>query len=239
LFNFLAMRKRPAFTLIEILVVVAIVAMLAVVAIANFGTVRQSVKMDYTADALVDLINLQQNKARSGRQETDSAGTGEPLCYGVGFSMDKPYVQVIQAQYVSVDMNIDPTNADFCNMQNSTAAPFEQFEDNKLTGIEKFGIAANEMTIMFRPPEARISFGSENASFTNDPKVTVTFSSANGKETRSFTVDAASGLAERVGTGSRVRPRMPGLTRPPVVRPSLRQVSPANMNNTLFNVLND
>lgn len=217
------MSDRPAFTLIEILVVIAIVAMMAVIAIANYGFVRQGAKMDYTADALVNLVNQQQSAARSGKRAPDSDGVEKPLCYGVSFSKEKPFVQTVQAPYISVDIKINPNDADFCNMKESVSTPFEQFEDNTVSKIEKFGLSAEEITIMFRPPEARISLGSEKLVYQNDPTVGITFQSVSGKDSRSFKIDTASGLVERVGTAASkpvtgtkipVSTRTPVLTRP-------------------------
>jgi prepilin-type N-terminal cleavage/methylation domain-containing protein len=196
------MTDRPAFTLIEILVVIAIVAMMAVIAIANYGSVRQGAKMDYTADALVNLVNQQQSAARSGKMVADADVEGKTVCYGVIFSKEKPYVQTVQAPYISVDIKIDQNNADFCNMKESVPTPFEQFEDNTVSKIEKFGLPVSDITIMFRPPEARISLGSEKLEYQNDSTVNITFQSVSGKDVRSFTIDMASGLVERVGTGA-------------------------------------
>ena len=208
--------------MIEILVVVAIISILAVIAIASYGTARQRAKMDYTADALVNLVNRQQNSARSGRQEVDASGAGEPVCYGVSFSKKAPYVGAVEAPYIAVDTAINPNDADFCYMEKSVTTPFEEFEDDKVVKIVKFGVEANELTLMFRPPEARISFGSEKPGFENDPKVTITFQSGNGKESRSFAIDSASGLAERVGRTA---------SGPTTVRPS-------SVSNAVPNILN-
>jgi len=215
------MRNRPAFTLIEILVVIVIVSMMAVIAIANYGLVRQSAKMDYAADALVNLVNRQQGNARSGRQEVSSGETGGPLCYGVAFSKEEPYVREVTAPYVSVDMTVNQNLADFCNMEKSTYTQFEQFEDNKISKIDRFGADANDLTIMYRPPEARISFGSENVGYENNPVVTITFQSVNGKESRSFTIDTASGLAEKVSTVPRQPGTGTGVLKPKPIMPSV------------------
>ena len=193
--------------MIEILVVIVIVGMLAVIAVAAYGSARQRAKMDYTADALVSLVQQRQNLSKSGRQVLTASGeAGKPTCYGVSFSKDeKPYVEVIEAPYVSVDTSIDATRSDFCHMDESKKTPFDQFEDNKITEIEKFGLPAESILVMFRPPEARISFGEEKQDFTNDPVVTITFKSANGQEQRSFSIDVSSGMAERVKSPTAVK----------------------------------
>ncbi len=192
------MRKRPAFTLIEILVVIMIVAMLAVLAIASYGSTRERAKMDIAADTLVSLLNQQRSLSRSGRSDNST-------CYGVYFNKNgRSQVELLQAPYVSVNVEINSTKSNFCDMRQDKLVrqPFDQFEDNKISEISKFGVATDSLAILYRPPEGRILLGNldnpDNPGSISNPEVTVTFKSANGKEQRSLTLDVSSGLAELV-----------------------------------------
>lgn len=203
--------------MIEILVVAFIVSLMAVLALASYGTSRQKARMDFAADSLVSLVGQQKSSARGGRQ-TGSGAAGEPTCYGVGFSTGSgDNVEIVEAPYVSVDLNVSKDKGDFCNMAKSVKRPFDQFENNKITSVLKYGMPVQNIILMFRPPEGRISFGDANPDYTGNPKVTVTFASAGGNDRRSFAVDITSGLAERVET------------------PILKKVSPAIANPTIQN----
>jgi len=203
------MKKHHAFTLIEILIVLAIVSILAIVAISSFGLARQKARMDITADALVNLFKQQQSLARSGVGSV-------PMCYGIYFKIDDPaQVYAVAAPYIAVDASVDATKADFCDIRRDklTISRFDQFEDNKLIGLSKFGVEVNELMVLFRPPRARVLVGDmvglDNPSMTDNSSLLVTFESATGQDSRTVDFNVSSGVAQRALAPALMEPVKP------------------------------
>ncbi len=191
------MRKRKAFTLVEIIIVVTIIALLALVAIGNYGAARQQAKMDIIVDTLISALKEKQSLARSGR------GGDTPQCYGLLLQTGAPYVQELIAPYVSVNPDIDSTRVDFCDMSEWSVkkTTFDLLENYKISSIDQFGTPASTFVIMFRPPEGRISIGNnlnniEPLGVTASPLITIKVTSANGKDNKAFTYDVTSGVTE-------------------------------------------
>lgn len=194
------MRKCKAFTLIEILVVVAILAILTLAVVANYSGARQKAKIDVVTDTLISVLKEKQSNSKNGKGAS-------PLCYGLMFKTGgAPYVQELQAPYVSVDPAIDPTKADFCDMREMSVkkTPFDLMENYKIKEINAFGNSGmDSYVIMFRPPEGRISAGKdlnivEALGVTAAPLLKFTVESANGNDKESFSFDVTSGVAEKL-----------------------------------------
>ena len=188
------MKRRPAFTLIEILIVIFIIGILAVVAISSYGAARQRAKADLIADTLLNTIKEQQNAAQSGQ------GT-VPLCYGVYFDANsQPQVQTVTAPYQSI--STDQMSADYCDMNNKNLQDFTALENFTITDVNAFGTSQNSYLIMFKPPQASVVGGDLNTPQSleaqSNSMITISFQSADGLEKRTIGFDVATGRAQNI-----------------------------------------
>jgi prepilin-type N-terminal cleavage/methylation domain-containing protein len=195
------MKRRPAFTLIEILIVIFIMAILTVVVIANYGVARQKAKADLIADELINTIKEQQNSAKTGKGAV-------PQCYGVYFNMsnDQAEVQTVTAPYKSVD----EFSADYCDTADSVNVHYQKFTDMEnftLDGINAFDSSESfsdvSYLLMFKPPEASVVGGSgldvppEPLNSKDNSLFEVKFKSMDGIEKRIISFDIATGRAQK------------------------------------------
>jgi prepilin-type N-terminal cleavage/methylation domain-containing protein len=189
------MKRRPAFTLIEILIVIFIIGILTVVVIANYGAARQKAKADLIADTLINTIKVQQNAAKSGKGAS-------PQCYGVYFDVaGEPHLQTVTAPYVSVSA-VGFGDADYCDMSQKNTQKLTDLEDFAIDGIDAFGDPQQAYLIMFKPPEANVVGGNSlEARQTLNADINsifeVTFRSQDGLEVRKVSFDIATGRAQK------------------------------------------
>jgi prepilin-type N-terminal cleavage/methylation domain-containing protein len=195
------MKKRAAFTLIEILIVIMIVGVMTILVIANFGVTRQRARMELVADTIVTTIKQQQNLAKSGRGLS-------PQCYGVFFDAENSEVMLITAPYISI--NIGEDYADYCDMKSkdTTESKISVLENFKIAGIDAFNKQVNSYLIMFRPPEANISVGEtlENPTILqnqqglamSDSEIKIIVESSDKIEKRQIIFDVSTGRAEKI-----------------------------------------
>lgn len=191
------MPEKKAFTLVEMLIVIAIVAILALLAIGSFGAARQQARREIAIDSLVSLLRQQQTLAKSGRLEEDF---GSNRCYGVLYTIQDPYVQLVEMPYVPVGT----TDADYCDPVAREAVDYDAIQDFEVREIERFGSDTSDVLILFKPPFARPVLG--DVTFTSLDDLMVQSTSdiiirvglPNDEQVRAFRFDASSGLIERI-----------------------------------------
>lgn len=204
------MKHRPAFTLLEIILVITIVAIMAMLAVGSYGSARMRAKLDLTADLVVSAIKQRQSQAKSGKALT---------CYGVIFDTnpvegeDGAPVQLLEAPYVAVLGN----RADFCDFTNPTLVEFTEMENFTISSIEVSksidagtGQNVDSMVLVFKPPMAKLLVGTDVDNVVmpsqsvpvDNPVVTITVTSPNGAESRTLVFDSISGVAKRLDTSA-------------------------------------
>lgn len=190
------MKQKNAFTLVEMLIVIAIVAILAFVAVSSFGIARQQARRDIAIDSLVSELRAQQGVAKSGRLSEEQKN----VCSGMLFLTEDPFVQVLEMPYVAVG----ETAADYCDITSRRVIDFQPIEDFEVKSIDRFGNESDDFLVLFKPPFARIvmsdaTFSSpEPVGVQTDPSVIVRIGLANDDEIRAFRLDTSSGLIERI-----------------------------------------
>ncbi len=194
------MSEKKAFTLIEMLIVIAIIAILAVLAVNAYGGARRSAQIDLTADGLVSALKMQQGLSKSGRVEADSGSK----CYGMYFTKNpaegETQIQYVETPYFAVTQD----KADICDLNQKTMRKYETDADFELFMIEKFmpENEADELLILFKPPFARVSLVEMNqplslvAQFSPFIKFGVRL--PNGDNEKFVRFDTSTGLIERV-----------------------------------------
>lgn len=197
------MAKRKAFTLIEMLVVITIIAILAAVAVSSYGIAGQRARLDVGVDSVVSVLKQQQGLSKSGRVVNVGGGAGTKeaegyKCYGMYFSDNDPYVQLVEADYVSVDV----TRADYCKIDpnSSPLRVFPELGNLVLTGIEKDNQELNKLVVMFKPPFGNIVLGDLNEvqNIKQEKEVKIGIGLKNGGDSAYFSINFASGLIERI-----------------------------------------
>jgi len=187
------MAKRQAFTLIELLVVITIIAILAFVAISSYGVAGQRARLDVGVDTLVTVLRQQQGLVKSGKVGTEN----ELRCYGLVFETEDPYVQYVDAEYVSVDQN----RADYCKVSDAEFRDYPELGNLLLLEIDKDGKSASEMVVMFKPPFGNLVFGrlnDVNAPSSQDREIKIGIGLESGGDPGYLMINLASGLIERI-----------------------------------------
>ncbi len=189
------MSKRPAFTLIEMLIVVTIIAVLASLAVSSYGLANQKAKLDVLADTLVSVLKQRQNLVKNGKTTVINGGS---WCYGLLFDTTQAgnkAVQVIQAPYVSVSR----VDADVCDMTKMEKSDFEQMNNYIISSIKKDDVAFDNLTILFKPPFANTVLLNDTRILpTGSSVIDVTLKSLNQPETRAIRFDTAAALIQRI-----------------------------------------
>ncbi len=208
------MRERKAFTLIEMLIVVAIIAILAMIAVGAYGSARRSAQIDLMADNLVSSLKYQQSLSKAGKvvRESDEVGEGEESvqtkCYGMYFSKTggedgAPLIQFVETPYYAVH----PTKsaADVCELTEATQISFDIEFDLELFTIQKYGSEqeSDQVLIMFKPPFGRIFIGDDLNSIATPgrgltPFIKFGIRYPDSDDEKLFRFDTSTGLTERV-----------------------------------------
>ncbi len=199
------MKKRSAFTLIEMLMVVTIIAVLAALAVSSYGLANQKAKLDVLADTIVSVLKQRQSLVKNGKgvladdgRMANGSQEFQPLCYGLLFDTTEKgnkAVQYIEAPYLSVS----GMAADVCDVAEIKKRDFEQMNKYLISGIKKNESDLNNITILFKPPFARTMLLNDNLPLPSGASVIdITLKSENQNETRVIRFDTASNVIERI-----------------------------------------
>lgn len=199
------MKKKSAFTLVEMIIVIALIALMAGVAISNFGSARQQATLDLATDLVVSTIKQRQQLAKSGRTTFSDSSQGHGssvMCYGLVFypstSQGEKAVELLEAPYKALDPTLN--QADFCDFSTITSRPLPQFDHFT---IRQITVDDNEVTeplsIFFKPPFSKPMLRlSEQSVQTETPVIVVSIASPNRDEEKKVQFDSASGVTQRL-----------------------------------------
>lgn len=206
------MGEKKAFTLIEMLIVIAIIAILAVLAVDAYGGARRSAQIDLATDGLVSALKYQQSLSKSGKVEDEAdASVGAPAvkkvaeskCYGMYFSKNpdegKAKVMYAEAPYYAVKGE----KADWCDLEAMELRKYETEADFELFMINRFrpDDDADELLVLFKPPFARVVTGDMNGvaspGLQMTPYINFGLRLPDGTNEKYFRLDTSTGLTER------------------------------------------
>ncbi len=189
---------KLAFTLIEMLVVIAIIGMLAVVAVMSFSSATRTAKLDIASDMLVSLFKQQQSLTKSGR------GVGQdeqPRCYGLIIdSKAAPGNQVksLNVPYYAIKGN----EADLCDIADSAslanAINYDAMSDVKIANMTVGTTSKDKLMVFFKPPFAKTLFYDNSGNpVVIKGKLIMTVAPVNGDGQQYVTFDPVSGISSK------------------------------------------
>lgn len=172
-------KSVAAFTLVELLIVMAIITLIAFIAIGSYAGVQKTARLDLAGDAFISLIKEQIQLAHSGQRIFDSGQnisdlSGNKLsCFALKFDNasfnSKEFIMVGRSNYHSVGTQAqgNADKVDFCDFVDSNKWESVDFLDDTLVlkDIEQtsllLGNASNQISnepleIYFKPPFAKV-----------------------------------------------------------------------------------
>lgn len=169
------MTQRPAFTLIELLIVISIMGILSAAILLNFSGARDRQQLSILADKSVAMLQVAQSDVRSGKY--DSA-TGQYFCEGAHF--------VEQAEPLFVTMPYDSANG-ICDFTAKTEEDYGLATAPAVVDVITVGETEEpEFYALYVPPDGVLSFYSDTCTTSACPLYSgdglVSFTSAGGGE---------------------------------------------------------
>lgn len=144
--------KKKGFTLVEILLVLAIISVIVLLGVSSYSIVRKKVRLDIAANSVESIITEARERTRSGYYESDGdAEEIKSLCFGFRVSPGE-FINFLQTPYNRLEQDIKCSR----NTQNIKELRIGDIdEDIVIKEIEMFGSNINdEAIIFFRPPDA-------------------------------------------------------------------------------------
>lgn len=180
------------FTLLELVIVIAIVGILASLALASYANIRRQAKLDLAFDGLVTMIKEQSSKAKSGRLQNGS----QLSCYG--FSIEKKQdatsVQTFSMPYISISQN----QADVCDPAKKAVLVSSFLEDVVVKDITLNGRALDQAEVTFKPPFGKAFAASGTPLADIFTEMTVLLGYPGSNDDRKLRYDAVTGNVTRV-----------------------------------------
>ena len=183
------MKQKHGFTLIEMLVVTAVMGILAMVSIANFREGEKRKRVALAIDGIVSAVNLAQTYSLAGKSTNNpDADCRIPQYYYITFN----YINT----YAIFAMNTCGVTPDL--IQSYTLPANTRVSTSIITpGLTMNNTAAvTNMRIAFYPPFAQIRGAIDTiVTGSNDPftTATITIESSDGKISKTATIDGVVG----------------------------------------------
>ena len=140
---------RKGFTIIELLIVIAIIGILAVVSLSSYSETRQVAELNIETDTLIS--NLREYKGRSQNVIPDE--NDQVYCLGFKFnSQEDPQIEELKYQYENPFTLCDTTT----NLQTERQA-LNQLSITEILLLESNGTSkiVNSLELLFYPPKGQ------------------------------------------------------------------------------------
>ncbi len=176
-----ALSKKKGFTLVEILIVLAVISMVILLGVSSYGIVRKKIRLDIATNSAQSTIIEARDKARAGYYNEASAGTdvvdASSLCFGFTVKSGG-YVIPLSSGY-----NRLLTEGSRCDKQNAKETVLTDLDkDIVVKDLFLYGEnAGDELTVFFAPPNSNIEF--EKPLITSDsPELKIVFGYADSDD---------------------------------------------------------
>ena len=183
------MAGRGGFTLIEMLIVVAIVGILAITSIAAFTSYRNSSLLDVSADNIISTFYQQRDEVRLGK----ISGSEGALCKGLAVDADS--VRIVSAPFAgqkSFDSESQRWIYKGCDMGELT---YEDLNLDDLVSVAEIK-PAGTYELLFMPPEGE--FVASGGGFGDEVEVILQYGDdANATYQRMVSINLKSGNANK------------------------------------------
>jgi len=166
--------KKKGFTLIEILIVLAIISLVVLLGISSYGIAQKKARLDMAANSVQSLISEARDKSRAGYYEsTADVLEAKSLCYGF-----KAYpggsVELLSTLYNPLKLNQK------CSLSENdiiVVKKLETLKDIVIKKIDAFGREQSDpVVVFFRPPKAETETAGINSFNENLIKINVGYS---------------------------------------------------------------
>lgn len=143
--------KKKGFTLVELLIVIAIIGVIITISVSSYGIVRKKVRLDIAANTIESMIVEARDKTRSGYYEANGdIAEATSLCFGFRAIKDE-YIERLKAPYDRLRLKDDKCN----KLKAETIGQASEEDDIVIKRINLYGDAdEDEIDIYFAPPNA-------------------------------------------------------------------------------------
>ncbi len=139
---------RRGFTLIELVIVIAIIALIVTVSISSYFSYRKSISLSLAVDSLQSAVKSVQQQARSGKGSV-------PMCYGILLQSGKP-VRLVTAEYKDASSAVNQSEFS-CNLATEKVGQTVSLMEGIQVGIE------SDQSVYAIPPRGELSATSTGA----------------------------------------------------------------------------
>ena len=146
--------KKKGFTLVEILVVLAVIGMVILLGVSSYGVVRKKVKLDIAANSLQSTIVESRDKTRAGYYDDSSKDVSEATSICFGFVVKKgEFITPLITDY----NRLAPKGAQCDSSKERELYVSEPEKEIVVKNIFFYGNELNEeVKVFFAPPDANV-----------------------------------------------------------------------------------
>jgi prepilin-type N-terminal cleavage/methylation domain-containing protein len=147
--------SQKGFTLVELIVVIAVIGLLSSLLLANYRTSSRSSELQYTAQKLIGDLRKVQNMAISSYKYQEEAGGIEevPCGYGLHFRADNSYV---------LYRDLSPDDLDKECLKSDKIYNYGEAIGQPINLPERIDLEIEVDDIFFMPPSAKIFFNGQD-----------------------------------------------------------------------------
>lgn len=159
--NNLRNSKKKGFTLVEILIVLAIISTVVLLGVSSYSIVRKKIRLDIAVNNVESIIAEARDRTKAGYHELG----GRPFCFGFQIEQGK-FIDSLQTSYNRLE-DIKCSRAETDKKKRRIG---EIDEGVEIKEIELLGnLEENEVLVFFIPPNAKPEISPVTGDIDQDP----------------------------------------------------------------------